>query len=225
MAHFTDALGARGLANFEEPFNLGSQNYREAMREVMGRGLPKELLELLNPPVMPEVPVRQPVTVAADPDREYLTEYRRIAQKVGYRCSEVETRVSKAELLEFLQAEGIGVYNYKAVEEYMNGLVAKENYANRGWQTFTWIWASLRAKDRSFNLATLSQPSTYEKPIPFPVLLTIEKIADRFGDKVNLFVSDIVNVPKPDPFLAVSVAGDKEKYVIERWDEPGFRDR
>ena len=63
----------------------------------------------------------------------------------------------------------------------------------------------------------------YAKPIPLPVLRTVETIALKFPS-AQFYVSDDhhrrLNVVK-DPFLMVRCAG--KDYIIERWDEPGFR--
>lgn len=62
----------------------------------------------------------------------------------------------------------------------------------------------------------------YAKPVPLPVLLTIEAIQQRVPDAL-FFVSDEARrMPeRVDPFLMVLVAG--ERYIVERWDEPSFR--
>jgi hypothetical protein len=72
-------------------------------------------------------------------------------------------------------------------------------------------------------------PVLYTDPIPLPVLITMDKLVDKLGDSVTFHVGATVDISKLqparyDPFLAVSTnPGDGELYVIERWDEPGFR--
>lgn len=61
----------------------------------------------------------------------------------------------------------------------------------------------------------------YIHPIPLPVLLTVKKIDAEFPDA--LFFASDYEVHKPDPFLAVTLPLVKELFIIERWDEPGFR--
>lgn len=63
--------------------------------------------------------------------------------------------------------------------------------------------------------------SVYLHAIPFACLLTVKKIADAFPD-AQFLVSDY-EVQRPDPFLAVTLPDTPELFVIERWDEPGFR--
>jgi hypothetical protein len=59
------------------------------------------------------------------------------------------------------------------------------------------------------------------KPIPYPVLLTIDAVVQAFP-MVRLFVSDEMREEAiPDPFLLVKLGRDE--FVIERWDEPAFR--
>jgi hypothetical protein len=59
----------------------------------------------------------------------------------------------------------------------------------------------------------------YTHPIPDPVLETIEGVAGEF-DKAQFFISEVKEYP--DPFLMVKLC-DKE-FIIERWDEPGYRE-
>lgn len=62
----------------------------------------------------------------------------------------------------------------------------------------------------------------YSKPVPMPVLLTVQRIVEKFPE-AKFYVSDKANVqiePR-DPFLLV-VHLDQQ-YIIERWDEPSFR--
>jgi hypothetical protein len=41
------------------------------------------------------------------------------------------------------------------------------------------------------------------------------------GESVSFFIA--APARHPDPFLAVASWEDKSVFVIERWDEPGFR--
>jgi|SRR5262252_6146719 len=63
--------------------------------------------------------------------------------------------------------------------------------------------------------------SVYGHSVPYPVLLTVKSIVDRLPD-VQFFVTDYA-VATPDPFLAVSRPSIDDMFIIERWDEPGFR--
>jgi len=39
---------------------------------------------------------------------------------------------------------------------------------------------------------------------------------------LSYFVNDVVEIPKPDPFLCVAIDG-MEPIVIDHWDEPDFK--
>jgi hypothetical protein len=59
----------------------------------------------------------------------------------------------------------------------------------------------------------------YGLKVPYPVLLTAQKVAAAFP-QVHFYVSDYES-RNPDPFLAVTAVG-MEFLVIEHWDEPDF---
>lgn len=165
----------------------------------------------------------------------------------------METRPQRLyKFRQFLAENGICVFDEKRVREYMDAEVAKVNKGKRQMpQTATamtwamlpstvyedlkhWVWVPLGPRSatpaeqsvltpRMFSVAFFtgsSAPTSYEKPIPIPVLMTAKTIKDEFPD-ATFEVTDIVNVPKPDPFLAVVYEG--QRFIIERWDEPGFR--
>lgn len=62
----------------------------------------------------------------------------------------------------------------------------------------------------------------YEGAVPYPVLLTVKTIAKEVQE-ARFFISGIPR-PQGDPFLAVS-NGFGDHFIIERWDEPNFRER
>jgi hypothetical protein len=173
----------------------------------------------------------------------FLSGYQRLARKIGYRCLEAERAVGYAALVAWLHEEGIAAYSDQAVSDYLHAAVAKMNAAvgPRGWAdgaelvnaavglrarpSHAWCWTPLRPCDWRNSPAKVPNGAMqlYTKPIPYPVLCTIEKIVDRFGEEVMLEVSDIYTVPKADPFLSVSALGSAVRFPIERWDEPKFR--
>jgi|SRR5579859_1297306 len=230
------AEAALGLGN---PFNFGFAAVRDgqsALNEQMKAILEAENAQMMRalgpqlasgmqnaaaraiapiPAPIPPLPTATAV-LAPDIDREFMTEYQALAKKIGYHCPEADRELAAADLVEFLHTEGITAYDLRAVTDYMDAVVLRMNEG--GWGPHAWGWFPLRNVDcsRAFS------PPPYSKRIPMPVLLTIEKLVDKFGASVRLEVSDIYTVPKADPFLAVSVPGG-ERYVIERWDEPGFR--
>jgi hypothetical protein len=60
----------------------------------------------------------------------------------------------------------------------------------------------------------------YSLAIPLPVLLTMKKVADAFP-AVHFYISN-PRTPSGDPFL-LATTRDTAGFIIERWDEPRFR--
>lgn len=97
----------------------------------------------------------------------------------------------------------------------------------------TWGWRPVRQAKAAF-LPSAPPPATsnqfistgrsYTKPVPIPVLLRAKDLATAFPS-AQFFISDeISEADMPairDPFLAVFV-GD-ELFIVDKWDEPGFR--
>ena len=61
----------------------------------------------------------------------------------------------------------------------------------------------------------------YDKPVPYPVLVTVDRIKARFP-ATDFRISDeaIRQATVKDPFLMV--IHEDRRYIVERWDEPGF---
>ena len=214
--HFT----AEELAQFTE--QQARQFFPGSYLEYRTAGAPAIAPIPPRPPAEPQRGDLVPVSLGED--REFLERYRALAQKIGYHCAEVETKLDEVELVEYLHEQGIAPYDYKAVCFYMHEVVQQLNSAqDQGSSTWAtvhrmqheWRWSPLRKCDGK-------KSELYTKPIPEPVLLTVAGLVERFGERVVLEISDLYTMPKPDPFLAVSVRGG-ERYVIERWDEPSFR--
>lgn len=138
-----------------------------------------------------------------------------------------------AALRQFLSENGITVYDKSSVENYMERITPQRK---------RWVWTvattGVGATLPNWEGYTIE---TYSKPIPDAVIMTIQKIRDAFPTSI-FEVTDILEVPKGDPFLRVSLEetgrwgaeSDSEKrarvyfkaahsFIIERWDEPGFR--
>jgi hypothetical protein len=161
------------------------------------------------------------VAIGDEPGIEYSTqEYIRIAEKVGVRLKPATKDTLLAGILNELM---IGAIDRSAVERYMD---AKKGY---------WKWFPLRADDQSrhpiVRLTTVNHPTlygalsdgVYTDPIPLPVMITIERIVDRCGVDAQFYIGAVDT--DPDPFLYVRLRSDPDVgFVIERWDEPGFRD-
>ena len=114
----------------------------------------------------------------------------------------------------------IGIYAYEAVIRYLDRVV--EEKRNHRWDSLDWYWRPVNAAAAGYRAHAPKHvsPDVYDKPIPLPVMLTIQRIKSRFP-AAKFFVSDIREVS--DPFLAVTVEGSDSFFVVERWDEPGFR--
>ena len=169
------------------------------------------------------------IDCAPHPDAEYVA----LATSLG-----IELPVFfQAELEKYFAANFIDVYPMEAVNKYMQAMLTRESMKDAS-QRYYWFWRPLRAVDVATcklsrgRIAANSpvpiggdvrgyEPDPYARPVPFPVLQTVKAISDTFGERVAFFVSDYAAV-KPDPFLMVSAPGCPG-YVIERWDEPGFR--
>jgi hypothetical protein len=67
----------------------------------------------------------------------------------------------------------------------------------------------------------LFSESVYPHAIPVVPLMAMKIIQDAFPE-AQFFASDY-EVQNPDPFLAVMLPDTPDLFVIERWDEPGFR--
>lgn len=168
------------------------------------------------------VPQLGPVTpltsaAVADMSSAELAEYSAIAARVGIKSNGA---LIKERLQHCLIANAIEVYSSAAVCRYLDHHLGE------------WEWQGLRQEDVDqlngwfFNhhgeCQIMVSHKIYSGKIPLPVLLTIEKIQAGVPE-----VSFYISAPKHndgDPFLLVSGRG-MGSYIIERWDEPGFRDR
>jgi hypothetical protein len=173
-------------------------------------------------PVVVEVknvpPKKEPIEMEVGVDD--LAEYMKVAKELGL---EDQPALLEERLGRFLEDEGIHAYDDEAVVKYLN----KEFGVGQ------WEWKGLRKVDAElFSDGNWHQNigdhqidfshRLYAEPVPLPVLLTVKKIADKFPS-VNFFISD----PKEkegDPFLLVTNK-DMTGFIVERWNEPGFREK
>lgn len=169
-------------------------------------------------------PAPDPVAVAVEiPEEEQtLMDYVALAKELGI----TSAQVAEMELRLWLRAEAIHVYDMESVKLYMDEKVRKEKPGHN------WAWRGLREADHhrqiaranpAQNRSSIPWPSPYPHAVPMPVLLTVKRILERFKDAVSFYVTDY-QVQKPDPFLAVQLH-DSPLFVVERWDEPSFRER
>lgn len=184
--------------------------------------------------------IESPVVLKA-PDVELPnTKYQALAKKLHIRPPVHDPDLHLQALLSRLE---IAVYDYTAVRRY---LILKRPERH----VFLWVparrdqdqtaaltekykrWNSGGSELHGYVVATNSM--VYNKAIPYPVLVTMDRIlteGTKIGIKPTFYISDFAlrtQQPEPrrryDPFLAVTVSTGDRLHVIERWDEPGFRE-
>jgi hypothetical protein len=185
--------------------------------------------------------LKDPILMKAPSIDQPDTEYQKLAKRLGIA---IVPFPSDLLLKNALSSLSISVYDYSAVRNY---LIAKRLEEH----TVVWIpvmkqqaSTTLRAKYGTSSSSDWSRPPrhghistnglTYNKPIPWPVLLTIDSLVKKgkeLGFQPTFFISDFVmREKKPqrsmqlDPFLAAGTSDSDALFVIERWDEPGFRE-
>lgn len=153
----------------------------------------------------------------------------------------VPKQPSEVVLQHVLSSLSIAVYNLSAVRSYLIEKRPKDHWVIWSRLTENTPSRALFVKFRNFDSPEYDRMThgrissvQYKKPVPYPVLLTIDAIvkeAKTYGVTPTFFVSDFAekNVsPRPqlrlDPFLAVGTTDSDAFFVIERWDEPGFRE-
>lgn len=167
-------------------------------------------MKLIDQLIMPK-PKLLPLAEASD---EVLLreEHTRLASKHG--CRTVPT----VSLAQVIRQECLSVYEQAKVEKWMD---------RKG----DWSWFPLREMDcerwrihrqtktaYEFSLGSMSRRE-YQLVVPVPVLITVDKLVKRLRNEVNFYVA--APGRGHDPFLAAVNADGT--FIIERWDEPGFR--
>ncbi len=160
--------------------------------------------------------------------------YDEIAKKLGFEPAEL----IRAQLLAFFKDEGIKLFPYEDVNQWM---IKKRKEAGAD----LWCWRPLRPKDviTEYLWGTTDRGKyedgfydkghwecrPYGRLVPQNILEMVAKIEKVFGDKVKFFVCDYASAD-PDPFIMVRPAvcddgtdeDDPYKLVFGAWDEPGF---
>lgn len=159
-------------------------------------------------------PRKTPLDVEEEPSTEAVNEveYRALSRKAGFdgaeialerQCRDQQRAADIRALRRFLAENGIAVYSESRVIRYMESITPSGH---------RWYWYRVGQEHHGIGL--------YKKPIPAPVLMTMAKIREAFPE-VRFEVTDIEELPKGDPFLRAGQHGTW--FIIERWDEPGFR--
>jgi hypothetical protein len=163
----------------------------------------------------------KPETVTFSDD-QFMQEWASLGKELGITTG----KVPEMELKLFLKEEGIQVYNTQAVFDYLTAEASKEPKGT------VWSLYAVRPQDQDCPDDIWAQVNKwpighghvhrdlYRDKIPYPVLVTMKKLKDRFGDDITFYVAAI----KQDPFLVVRYRR-ANLVVVERWNEPSFRDR
>lgn len=142
-----------------------------------------------------------------EPQEEEEIEARKRHAELAGRLG-VKAAYTGERLVDFLKAEGIQLFSVKKVKEHLK-------------KQGEWRYYALRESDISGFAGTTGKWPLYRELVPWEVLLTVEKIAARFPT-AQFLVAALKK--EPDPFLGVQLRdADSGFYIIERWDEPGFR--
>lgn len=151
---------------------------------------------------------------------EEMDEYIKVAEEVGVDSC---TDLTSERLLRCLREENIHIFDTEAVYAYLDNKLGND-----------WEWRGLRTKDAQHlagwhvkksekNREISFSREPYRGAVPLPVLLTVKKILQVLPEDVYFYVS----APKDndgDPFLCVTSRW-LGTYIIERWNEPNFRER
>ncbi len=97
------------------------------------------------------------------------------------------------ELAKVVEQECLGTYPYEAVAQYLNHQV--DLLKKQGQYGAVWDWRPIKEYPYSKHARWFSPP-VYSKPIPYPVLVTVQKIGARIRE-AEFCVSDIQHFPDP----------------------------
>jgi hypothetical protein len=136
----------------------------------------------------------------------------------------------EASILEAIEHNQLEVFDYQRVDAYLYNQALKEGAKVR------WVWKPARQMDEkkliSHTGASLGGDiqnvgylygKVYTKRVPMQVMATMKAVLDCVPDALFL-ISDF-EVPKPDPFLAVTtppLLEDGKIWIVQVWNEPGF---
>lgn len=158
-----------------------------------------------------------------------LTEYEKTAKELNF----LPAALLHKQILQFLSDEKIFTYDFEKVMKYLWSDVEKLNKnlikeKNRSESLLKVIWIPLRYEDGwdsrhegfGWHGSANDKNIMYDKLIPAHILKDVQKIENKFENKVKFFVSDY-EVVNPDPFIMVT-ANNMNHIIFGVWDEPGF---
>lgn len=196
----------------------------------INRVLSAEMEELERISAIPFPTCRTPNRIIV-PEKQ--RSYDEVAQQLGFAPAEL----IRAQLLGFLESEGIKLYDHSQVDAWLAEKKKQAKAAN-------WCWRALRERDVisghhwGYNREAMRNEDgfynsnewscrPYDRLVPIGALEKVAKIEAKFGDQVKFFVSDYAS-PNADPFIMVRPAmhnsGAVAEYnlIFDAWDEPGF---
>lgn len=171
----------------------------------------------------------------------FLAQYNDAATAIGFAPPALDVERFKALCAEY----GIRHYDRAAVKSYLDVKYGGESRAakTRGsrdpytglreeitYHQATWGWRPLSGPHGGLKFMPsesdrlLDGAANYDKPIPYPVLLTAQRIKQVAPSAVFYASDEIREADMPavrDPFLGVRIGG--EFFIVEKWDEPEFR--
>jgi hypothetical protein len=171
---------------------------------------------LLTIPALSE-PSRGTIVLTEEPGEEFV----QLSRKLG--INKIPLRL--AELAQVVREETLGVYPYEDVARYLDKQVERLMSGKSDSWRFRYEWRWHPVKEYSSHRSWSDSPfdsRVYNKPIPPEIMVTIERMLDRMAD-AEFYVTDVQNYK--DPFLGVTVPGSDTLFVIERWNEPAFRQK
>lgn len=139
--------------------------------------------------------------------------YEQLAKKLGVcvagQAAGTSVKINN-DFMQFLSDHGLVLYDRVSVSKFLKQKAGKRNV----------VWRPLREADKAKSKSRWEDRpvSQYKKAVPYPVLLLVQDILEKFP-MAKFYVSDY-QVVRPDPFLEVRLNG--KRYVVEHWDEPEF---
>ena len=189
----------------------------------------RQELAIPDPPPVLAVPVAQPVE-EHDAFGGALTDYEVVAKAIQFQ----NPAVVIGSLRDFLRKNQILFYPYADVAKFLT-IVAERVGKNWGWRPLRVSDARLIEKhcqrsawsDHSgtiWNENGYFSSAQYLQAVPLPALAKVQTIIQGFPHQDQLaFSVSSYEIPKPDPFLCVVCPPASTVFVIDHWDEPGFR--
>jgi len=157
---------------------------------------------------------------------EDILEYEKASNDAGF----LSPALVREKILLFQKKNGKRIYDWNAVNTFLHKMYYKPAPSNyESGQESQWFPINdkqPRVPDigEYYNWGgDLVTRKAYKKEIPLKSLKLIKELNDFVsGVDLSYFVNDVVEIPKPDPFLCVAIDG-MEPIVIDHWDEPDFK--